>query len=85
MLHVDEQPVVVGRGRDHAGRAGAQMMHPEAERELVVLQLLFRFVLEHCFPLPGARLRPCLECGPARVKGGPALRELHVLPGAEAR
>ena len=59
MLHVDEQPVVVGRRREHAGRAGAQVMHAEAERELVLLQLLFGLVLEHSIlpkgPLFGAR------------------------------
>ena len=50
MLHVDEQPVVVGRRRDHPGRAGAQMVHAEAERELVVLQLQLGLVLEHRRP-----------------------------------
>ena len=33
VLHVDEQPVVPGRGRDHARRRGAQMVHAESERE----------------------------------------------------
>jgi hypothetical protein len=33
VLHVDEQPVVPGRGREHARRRGAQMVHAEPERE----------------------------------------------------
>src|SRR5436189_2768167 len=37
MLHVDEQPVVLGRGREHRRRGAAQMMHAEAERELAAL------------------------------------------------
>src|SRR6266496_1181350 len=67
MLHVDEQPVVVGRRREHAGRAGAQVVHPEAERQLVVLQLLLCLVLEHDRP-PDWPL--CLGCLPLPVKHG---------------
>ena len=82
VLHVDEQPVVVGRGRDHAGRAGAQMMHAEAERELVVLQLELGFVLEHGVPLPGARMRWMRRRRRSRAA---RLARIACSPGTDAR
>jgi hypothetical protein len=46
VFHVDEQPVVPGRGRDHARRSGAQMVHAESEREPARPQFPDRGILD---------------------------------------
>ena len=67
VLHVDEQPVVAGRGREHRGTGGAQVMHAEAERKLAALEFLFCGVLDHRHVSPPFATQ-CLECASAAVK-----------------
>src|SRR4051794_9456609 len=66
VLHVNEQPVVIGGRRKHRGRAGAQVMDAKAERQLVVLQPEFGFVLDKRHgALPGWSM---IDAAPGRVK-----------------
>jgi hypothetical protein len=46
VLHVNEQPVVPGRGREHACRRGAQMMHTKSERKSAGPQFPDRGILD---------------------------------------
>jgi len=46
VLGVDEQPVVPGRGSDHARRRGAQMMHAESKGKAARAQFPDRGVLD---------------------------------------
>ena len=51
VLHVDEQPVVPGRDRDHARRRGAQVVHAEPERDAARPQFLHGGILDQAHVL----------------------------------